>query len=137
MIDYMNISWASDKQYPTDTKRIKVWFYSFSELILYDVFYSVIQSHSSSLTDDEVKDARSGKNEVEKTIRAVYAQKKVCSLINIWQLQFLLSLYRFICYHVFFIIWNYTSGRAPYWWRRTRGIVSGNEERAETCCWGN
>ncbi|XP_060204439.1 uncharacterized protein LOC132632494 [Lycium barbarum] len=33
-------------------------------------------SHSSALTDDDTKDARTGKNSIEKTIRAVYAQKK-------------------------------------------------------------
>lgn len=34
-------------------------------------------SQSSALTDDDSKDARYGKNEIEKTIRAVYAQKKI------------------------------------------------------------
>ncbi|KAA8542159.1 hypothetical protein F0562_023311 [Nyssa sinensis] len=33
-------------------------------------------SQSSALTDDEVRDARSSKNTIERTIRAVYAQKK-------------------------------------------------------------
>jgi hypothetical protein len=35
------------------------------------------QSHSSSLTDDEGKDASSNKHGFERTIRTVYAQKKV------------------------------------------------------------
>ncbi|XP_028118535.1 uncharacterized protein LOC114316064 isoform X3 [Camellia sinensis] len=34
------------------------------------------ESQSSALTDDEANDARSSKNMIEKTIRAVYAQKK-------------------------------------------------------------
>ncbi|KAL4559782.1 hypothetical protein LXL04_031928 [Taraxacum kok-saghyz] len=34
-------------------------------------------SHSSALTDDDSRDTRYGKNEIEKTIRAVYAQKKM------------------------------------------------------------
>ncbi|KAL8232268.1 hypothetical protein R6Q57_002046 [Mikania cordata] len=34
-------------------------------------------SHSSALTDDELRDACYGKNGIEKTIRAVYAQKKI------------------------------------------------------------
>ncbi|XP_052625497.1 uncharacterized protein LOC111881415 isoform X2 [Lactuca sativa] len=34
-------------------------------------------SQSSALTDDDSRDARYGKNEIEKTIRAVYAQKKI------------------------------------------------------------
>ncbi|KAJ0938591.1 hypothetical protein HanRHA438_Chr02g0051501 [Helianthus annuus] len=33
-------------------------------------------SHSSALTDEDLRDARYGRNEIEKTIRAVYAQKK-------------------------------------------------------------
>ncbi|XP_063944061.1 uncharacterized protein LOC108205736 [Daucus carota subsp. sativus] len=55
------------------TDRQLVRSYSQTDLLRSHDGYS---SHSSSLTDDEVKDARSGKNEVEKTIRAVYAQKK-------------------------------------------------------------
>ncbi|KVH98135.1 hypothetical protein Ccrd_023632 [Cynara cardunculus var. scolymus] len=34
-------------------------------------------SQSSALTDDDSRDARYGKKEIEKTIRAVYAQKKI------------------------------------------------------------
>ncbi|KAK6920567.1 hypothetical protein RJ641_014245 [Dillenia turbinata] len=34
-------------------------------------------SHSSTLTDDEARDGRSVKNGIEKTIRAVYSQKKM------------------------------------------------------------
>ncbi|KAJ0603682.1 hypothetical protein HanHA300_Chr02g0041021 [Helianthus annuus] len=34
-------------------------------------------SHSSALTDEDLRDARYGRNEIEKTIRAVYAQKKI------------------------------------------------------------
>nr|XP_043636702.1 uncharacterized protein LOC122607738 isoform X2 [Erigeron canadensis] len=34
-------------------------------------------SQSSALTDDDLRDARYGRNEIEKTIRAVYAQKKI------------------------------------------------------------
>ncbi|PWA50208.1 hypothetical protein CTI12_AA427050 [Artemisia annua] len=34
-------------------------------------------SQSSALTDDDLRDARYGRNEIEKTIRAVYAQKKM------------------------------------------------------------
>ncbi|KAF8010508.1 hypothetical protein BT93_J1209 [Corymbia citriodora subsp. variegata] len=37
--------------------------------------YDGYSSHSSALTDDEAKDAYSGKNGSERTIRAVYAQK--------------------------------------------------------------
>lgn len=37
----------------------------------------ILQSQSSSLTDDEVKDINASKNGIEKTIRAVYTQKKV------------------------------------------------------------
>ncbi|KAM0066348.1 hypothetical protein Hdeb2414_s0002g00048021 [Helianthus debilis subsp. tardiflorus] len=34
-------------------------------------------SQSSALTDDDLRNARYGRNEIEKTIRAVYAQRKV------------------------------------------------------------
>ncbi|KAK1436731.1 hypothetical protein QVD17_02513 [Tagetes erecta] len=34
-------------------------------------------SQSSALTDDDFRDTRYGRNEIEKTIRAVYAQKKI------------------------------------------------------------
>ncbi|XP_076916822.1 uncharacterized protein LOC143576668 [Bidens hawaiensis] len=34
-------------------------------------------SHSSAFTDDDLRDARYGRNETEKTIRAVYAQRKM------------------------------------------------------------
>ncbi|KAI3802538.1 hypothetical protein L1987_30672 [Smallanthus sonchifolius] len=34
-------------------------------------------SQSSALTDDDLRDARYGRKEIEKTIRAVYAQKKI------------------------------------------------------------
>ncbi|XP_073296712.1 uncharacterized protein [Primulina huaijiensis] len=38
--------------------------------------YSICQSQSSVLTDDESKDTRFGRNGIEKIIRTVYAQKK-------------------------------------------------------------
>lgn len=47
-----------------------------TELILTWCFW-IYQSQSSVLTDDEAKETCSGKNTIEKTIRAVYAQKKV------------------------------------------------------------
>ena len=37
----------------------------------------MFQSQSSALTDDELRDAHPGENVIERTIRAVYAQKKV------------------------------------------------------------
>lgn len=37
--------------------------------------FDIFLSHSSAVTDDEAKEAHYGKNGVEKTIRAIYAQK--------------------------------------------------------------
>ncbi|KAK1377314.1 Major capsid [Heracleum sosnowskyi] len=61
----------SNPQKPASDRRL-VRSYSQTDLLRSHDGYS---SHSSSLTDDEAKDAHYGKNEVEKTIRAVYAQK--------------------------------------------------------------
>lgn len=44
------------------------------------------QSQSSTLTDDEVRDTHSAKDGVERTIRAVYTQKKVRDLeMQLWK----------------------------------------------------
>lgn len=61
----------SNPQKPTSDRRL-VRSYSQTDLLRSHDGYS---SHSSSLTDEEARDAHYGKNEVEKTIRAVYAQK--------------------------------------------------------------
>lgn len=45
---------------------------------LTEKFTPNIQSHSSTLTDDEVRDAHSEENGIEKIIRAVYLQKVGC-----------------------------------------------------------
>lgn len=63
------------------------------------------QSQSSALTDDEVRDADSAKNGNERTIRAVYAQRKVRDLeMQLWQIKpvriiamFPLVLFSFSC----------------------------------------
>lgn len=46
------------------------------------MFNGTFQSQSSALTDDEVRDSRCAKNGIERTIQAVYAQKKVGDLVN-------------------------------------------------------
>ncbi|KAL8111605.1 hypothetical protein AgCh_019358 [Apium graveolens] len=61
----------SNPHKPTSDRRL-VRSYSQTDLLRSHDGYS---SHSSSLTDDEARDAHYGKNEVEKTIRALYAQK--------------------------------------------------------------
>ncbi|KAK1393942.1 hypothetical protein POM88_012998 [Heracleum sosnowskyi] len=62
----------SNPRKPASDRRL-VRSYSQTDLLRSHDGYS---SHSSSLTDDEAKDALYGKNEVEKTIRAVYEQKE-------------------------------------------------------------
>ncbi|KAK1404157.1 hypothetical protein POM88_003762 [Heracleum sosnowskyi] len=71
----------SNPQKPASDQRL-VRSYSLTDLLRSHDGYS---SHSSSLTDDEAKDALYGKNEVEKTIRAIYAQKAehpVCEVVH-------------------------------------------------------
>lgn len=43
----------------------------------------MFQSHSSALTDEEERDAHSGENGIERTIQAIYAQKKVGFIIQL------------------------------------------------------
>lgn len=52
----------------------------------YNLLFLDCQSHSSALTDDETKDAHPGKNGNEKTIRALYAQRRVGRVFHQMQL---------------------------------------------------
>lgn len=61
-------------------------------------FFNNLQSFSSALTDDEAPDA-CNKNGFEKTIRAVYSQKKVWPTLLDWQWE---KFHAFIYYlHIF------------------------------------
>lgn len=62
-------------QKPTASNRRPVLGRSLSQMDL-SKLHDGYSSQSSALTDDEVKDTRSTKNGIERTIRAVYAQKK-------------------------------------------------------------
>lgn len=76
-----------------------------------------LQSQSSVLTDDEGKEAYTYKNGVEKTIRAVYSEKKVyrlCRTFNEMKTTYLVS--DFISVFLSYLLSCYPSGRIPCWY---------------------
>ncbi|XP_076906835.1 uncharacterized protein LOC143563095 [Bidens hawaiensis] len=70
-----NNSWVASFQRPTASshRRLTRSMSQTPQLSSRDGY----SSHSSAFTDDDLRDARYGRNETEKTIRAVYAQRKM------------------------------------------------------------